>query len=436
MSAATRLGCDSPGQSQTWHFPSGFLWGAATSSHQVEGGNRWNDWWEYEQSGQLPYRSGDACRHYELYDQDFDMARSWDHNAHRFSIEWSRIEPSEGKWNPDAVDHYRAVIRALKQRGLEPVVTLHHFTNPAWFARGGGWLRQDSATAFARYVAYVIEHLGKEVKYWLTINEPTVYAMQAYIRGEWPPCLKVSWIKAIRVLRNLAKAHVASYRVLHKYRHDVLVGFAHSALLIVPCNPERRRDRMATDIRDIFWNRAFFHLIGAKAPNAGSSQCLDFIGINYYTRSIIRSVGWGAGAFLGRVCRLSHHSERGPMNDIGWEVYPPGLQIVLERFSRFGIPLLVTENGVATNDEDLRRNFLIQHLVNLAKALDRGIKVIGYLYWTLIDNYEWAMGTAPHFGLAAVDHATQERRPRPCVEDFSRVCRENRVSAHSTDYAC
>jgi beta-glucosidase len=140
-----------PQQFKVHRFPQGFLWGASTSSHQVEGGNRWNDWWEHEQSGRLPHVSGDACRHYERFEQDFDLARSWGHNAHRFSIEWSRVEPSEGRWNTEALQHYREVIRALRKRGLEPVVTLHHFTNPAWFAERGGWSRNDSAGLFARY---------------------------------------------------------------------------------------------------------------------------------------------------------------------------------------------------------------------------------------------------------------------------------------------
>jgi beta-glucosidase len=411
-------------------FPSGFLWGAATSSHQVEGKNRWNDWWEYEESGRLPYRSGEACRHYKLYEQDFDLAQSWGHNAHRFSLEWSRIEPIQGEWNADAVEHYRSVIAALRRRGLEPVVTLHHFTNPAWFAHGGGWLRRDSTTLFARYVTHVVEKLGSDVRYWVTINEPTVYVMQGYINGEWPPRLKSSWIKAVIAFRNLARAHVAAYRVLHSFRHDIMVGFAHSAPLFVPCNPGRKRDRLASSVRDLILNRAFFYLIGARHNDMlRRTQYLDFIGVNYYTRSIIRSAGWGMRALLGRVCRLSHHSDRGTISDIGWEVYPRGLQIVLERFSRFGIPLLVTENGIATNDENLRRDFLMQHLVSLSKALGSGVNVIGYLYWTLMDNYEWAMGTAPHFGLSAVDYKTQERRPRPCIEDFSRVCRENRMIA-------
>jgi beta-glucosidase len=205
----------------------------------------------------LPYRSGEACGHYELYEQDFDLARSWGHNAHRFSIEWSRIEPSEGKWNREAVVHYSAVIRALKERGLEPILTLHHFTSPAWFTLGGGWLRRDSATRFARYSAYVFEHLGKDVRYWLTINEPTVYVLQGYINGEWPPCMKRSWIKAGIAFRNLARAHVAAYRKLHQFRQDNMVGFAHSAPLLMPCDPRRKRDRLATALRDLIWNRAF-----------------------------------------------------------------------------------------------------------------------------------------------------------------------------------
>jgi beta-glucosidase len=429
MGAERLLAGDTSGRSQAWHFPSGFLWGAATSSHQVEGGNRWNDWWEYEQLGRLPHRSGEACRHYEMYEQDFDLARSWGHNAHRFSIEWSRIEPSAGKWNRDAIAHYQAVIQALKKRGLEPVITLHHFTNPAWFARAGGWLRRDSPTLFARYVAHVVEHLGKEVKYWLTINEPTVYVMQGYINGEWPPCSKARWINAIIAFRNLARAHVAAYRELHRIRQDTMVAFAHSAPLVVPCDSARQRDRMAATLRDIILNHAFFYLLRAPLQNPRRrSLYLDFVAINYYTRSIIRSVGWGANALLGQVCHLSRHNHHGAMSDIGWEIYPRGLQIVLERFSRYGLPLFVTENGVATNDEALRWDFINQHLQSLARAIEGGVNVIGYLYWTLMDNYEWTMGMEPHFGLAAVDHATQLRRARPCVQQFKRICFENSLN--------
>jgi len=415
-------------QFRTYQFPRGFLWGAATSSHQVEGDNRWNDWWEHEQVGRLPYKSGEACRHYERFEQDFELARSWRHNAHRFSIEWSRIEPSEGRWNSNALAHYREVIRALRERHLEPVMTLHHFTNPAWFSQSGGWLRADSPTLFTRYVEHTVQNLGAEVKYWLTINEPTIYVIQAYINGEWPPFLKSAWLKAARVFRNLVRAHIGAYRALHRHRRDVMVGFAHNAPLFMPCNPERRRDRIAVALRELILNRAFFCLMGSDPHDLSqTAKNLDFIGLNYYTRTIVRSAGWGVEAVLGRTCQLPHHHERGPISVTGWEVYPRGLKTVLKYFSRFGLPLFITENGIATEDESLRREFLLKHLQSLAEALDEGVNVIGYLYWSLFDNFEWALGTKPRFGLAAVDYTTQQRLPRPCVEDFSRVCRTNQL---------
>ena len=153
----------SESNARTREFPPGFLWGAATASHQVEGGNRWNDWWEYEQSERLPFASGECCRHYDRYEEDFDLARSWSHNCHRLSIEWSRIEPTEGKWNNEAVNHYDKVIKALKDRSIEPVVTLQHFTVPAWFLNRGGWGAKDSPQLFARFVAYFLQHVNEPV---------------------------------------------------------------------------------------------------------------------------------------------------------------------------------------------------------------------------------------------------------------------------------
>jgi beta-glucosidase len=417
-----------PQPAKVFAFPVNFLWGASTSSHQVEGNNRASDWWEYEQSERLPYKSGEACRHYQLFEQDFDLARSWGHNAHRLSIEWSRIEPSAGYWDADATAHYGEVMRALRARGLEPIITLHHFTNPAWFTRGGGWLRRDSARLFARYVEYVGKNLGAGVKYWITINEPTVYVLQGYINGEWPPCAQSSWYKAALAFRNMARAHVAAYRALHRQCHDVLVGFAHNAPQIDPCDGLRKRDRLATALRDWILNRSFLYLVGALPPREEHPpRSLDFLGVNYYTRTIIRSSGWGLGAFLGRTCRLPHHCDRGPTSATGWEVYPAGLGCVLQRFSALGVPLLITENGIATDDECLRREFIMRHLESLAEALTKGVNVIGYFYWSLMDNFEWSLGTAARFGLAAVDFNSQQRLPRPCVEDFSRVCRENRL---------
>jgi beta-glucosidase len=405
-------------------FPPGFLWGASTASHQVEGNNRFNDWWEYEEAGKLPHRSGAACEQYQRYEQDFDLAASWGHNAHRLSLEWSRFEPDEGRWDSEAVAHYRRVLAALRARGIEPLLTLHHFSNPAWFARRGGWLRRDSADLFARFVDHVARMLDQPVRYWLTINEPTVYVLQGFGTGEWPPCRQGHWLEAARALRNLARAHVRAYQVLHARHPGAQVGFAHSAPVIEPCAHESPGDRAVAWIRDYILNEAFFRLIGATRP--GGRRPLDFLGINYYTRNIVRRSGAGLGALVGHLCTADHHV-RGPMSTMGWEVYPQGLVSTLERFSRLGLPLMITENGVATEDETLRGAFLLQHIDAAAEALSRGVNLIGYCYWSLIDNYEWAFGTTAKFGLAAVDFSSQARRARPCADSYARICRENRL---------
>jgi beta-glucosidase len=295
--------------------------------------------------------------------------------------------------------------------------------------RDGGWTRSNSVELFARYVEFVAKHLGGEIKYWITINEPTVYVKHGYVTGEWPPCMARSWIKAALALRNLARAHSVAYRILHAAQPGTKVGFAHSAPLIVPCNPRRKLDRMAAWLRDFALNQVFFHLIGAF-PKSGrlARRSFDFVGLNYYTRTIVRRSFRGLGALVGEECRLNHHRDLGPANSMGWEIYPPGLRLILEKFSRFALPLLITENGVATEDENLRRDFIVQHLTSLAQAVDSGVMVIGYFYWTLMDNFEWALGPNAHFGLAAVDFETQRRIPRPCVEEFSSVCRTNTLA--------
>ncbi len=361
------------------------------------------------------------------------MAQAWGHRAHRLSLEWSRIEPVEGTWNADAVTHYREVIRALKRRGLEPVVTLHHFTNPDWLTRRGGWLRRDSITRFERYVTHVIQQLGDEVTYWLTINEPTVYVMQGYVNGEWPPFVRGAWGKAIRVCYHMARAHVAAYRIIHRHHASAQVGFAHSAPLVMPCRPDKRWDHMAATLRDCILNRAFFGLMGNRMNGRRTSAIhLDFLGINYYMRTLIRSVGWGLGSVIGRACHESHHIDQGVLSDIDWEVYPQGLRAVLNKFARLGVPLLVTENGVATTDESLRCEYLKRHLTTLAEAIAYDqVPVLGYLYWSLLDNFEWSEGFRPRFGLASVDYVTQQRVPRPCAAFFAQVCQSNRLSCVS-----
>lgn len=385
----------------------GLLWGAATAAHQVEGGNRWNDWWPLEESGRLPHRSGDACRHFELYESDFDLACSLGHNAHRLSLEWSRIEPADGAWSDEAINHYVRVIEALRRRGLEPLVTLQHFTLPDWLARRGGWLAADAVPRFARYVETIARTLAANVQYWITINEPTVYVKHAYVSCDWPPCGRRSWSAAARAMRRLGAAHVQAYDILHRHRADAMVGIAHSAPYIVPCNPGSAGDRLAAWTRDAALNAIPFRLFGRPARKA-----LDFIGLNYYARQVVRAQGRSP---FGSECLGDHHGESRHFSRLGWEVYPPGLVEVLRRFSQHGVPLIVTENGIATDDETERTRFLTDHVASLRRARDEGIDVRGYFYWTLMDNYEWTAGREARFGLCATDFATQARQPRPAA---------------------
>ena len=402
----------------SFRFPEGFLWGAATASHQVEGGNRWNDWWELEESGRLPHQSGEACRHYELYEGDFDLARSLGHNAHRLSIEWSRIERRSDEWNEAEIKHYAAVIDALRHRGLEPIVTLHHFTNPAWFAHRGGWTRPDSVSLFARYVEFVARRLAGKVRLWLTINEPTVYVKRGYVAGTWPPCVSGSWWKAALALRNMCRAHSAAHAVLHRLRPDAMVGFAHSAPFVVACNPQSAADRVAAWSRDLVLNRACFQLLG-RQPR----KVLDFIGINYYSRQVVRwGPSFGPAMFFGTECEEDHHGQPREFSSLGWEIFAPGLRQVLGSFARYGVPLLVTENGIATSDESLRTRFLRDHVASLAGAVRDGVPVLGYLYWTLMDNYEWTEGQGAKFGLAETDFTSQRRTPRPAAFAYQEIC--------------
>jgi beta-glucosidase len=408
--------------SANFRFPRGFLWGAATSSHQVEGNNRWNDWWEFEQSGRLPHRSGDACRHFELYESDFDLARSWGHNAHRLSIEWSRIEPVEGHFSAAALDHYASVAHALRKRGLEPVVTLHHFTNPAWFTRRGGWVRADSVDFFRRYAEAVSARLASQVRYWLTINEPTIYVTRAFLKGDWPPCQPASWLRAARALRNLCRAHGEAYFAIHRCRANAMVGFAHSSPYVVARHPRRPWDRYAARLRDFVLNGLCFRLLG-RAPH----RVLDYIGINYYARQLVRWRPWGLAALFGAENKTSDSMNGRRFSSLGWEIYPEGLREVVRKFAAYGVPLMITENGVATSDEALRKEFIAAHVRALALAMRDGVRVLGYFYWTLFDNYEWSEGTTAHFGLAAVVRPHQTRTARPAAASFERICRSNEI---------
>jgi len=393
-------------------FPKGFLWGAATSSHQVEGGNfnSWSEWerenaarlvrkagnyWQKWQQKKFPemfdlenYVSGWAADHYHRFKDDFDLAKELGHNAHRFSIEWSRIEPKEGKINQKEIEHYRQVLLALKERGIEPFVTLYHWTLPTWLAEKGGWLNPRAPYYFDRYVKIVSQNLFEQVEFWITINEPNIYAFDSYFRGVWPP-QKKSVFKYFKVIKNLIKGHKLAYRSLHLIDLDCQVGIARNNVYFenIP-------------LADYLWNKRFLSKIGEEQ---------DFIGLNYYFHK--RLFG----------------NENKSVNNLGWEIYPEGIYHVLKGLKKYNKPIYITENGLADRDDTKREEFIKDHLGWVGKAIKEEVDVKGYLHWSLLDNFEWDKGFWPRFGLVEVDFRTMERKIRPSARVYGQICKENKI---------
>ncbi len=402
-------------------FPQDFLWGAATSAYQVEGNNQNADWWEWEKKAGLKEVSGEACRHYQLYRQDFNLAQALQHNAHRLSIEWSRIEPEKGRFSQTEISHYQDVILSLREHGLEPIVTLHHFTNPLWFAQEGGWQNKDARQYFLRYAERIVEALGDKVRYWATINEPMVYVYHAYILGVWPPQEK-SLFKAGEVIDNLVVAHTRVYRLIHEiYKKKKwplpMVSIAKNLQAFVPCN-NALRNKFAVYLRNLGFNFKFLDRLMLY-------KSLDYIGINYYTRGLVDLNGWGIKNFLLDNCSQNHDPRK--KNSMGWDIYPEGLYSLLVRLKRYKLPIFILENGICTDDDSLRWDFISEHLRSLHRAISEGAGVIGYIHWSLIDNFEWDKGFAPRFGLVHVDYHTYQRTIRQSAKNFAQVCQENRL---------
>lgn len=402
-------------------FPNGFLWGAATSAHQVEGNNTNSDWWEWEQRGLLKYPSGVSCRQYELFRQDFDLAGSLGHNAHRFSVEWARIEPAEGRYSDIEIDHYRQVVSALRERDLEPIVTLHHFTNPAWFLKKGGWANAASADIFLGYARRVIEALAGQVRFWVTINEPTIYTYFSYLEGTWPPQVR-SVYKAWKVMRNMRRAHIKVYRFLHSYYKDKglappLAGAANNMQFYQP-SPDTARNRFCAYLRDRLFNLGF-------TKKLFRADALDYIGLNYYSRCLVDARRWSLKSML--TDNGFDGSGTVKKNSLGWDIYPQGLYRVLMGLKRFAVPVLILENGICTHDDELRWEFIREHLQQAARAMQEGVRLLGYIYWSLTDNFEWDKGFEPRFGLIEVDYDTSKRTVRASSRSFCRVCRTNEL---------
>lgn len=406
-----------------YKFPEGFLWGTATASHQIEGDNFYNDWWEFEKQGKVKNGqvSGKACDSWNRYEEDFDLIEKLNNNAYRFSIEWSRIEPEEGKFDESALERYRSMLLSLRRRNIEPFVTLHHFTNPLWIAKKGGWLNPEIIDYYLRYVKRIVSEFKDLVNYWMTINEPNAYAFMAYLYGQFPPQGK-SLIKMLRVLNNMVKAHARAYEIIHQISPDAKVSIAYNVIYFEPKNPNSFIDKKLTNFGDRIYNRVFIEtlitgkfsspFIKEEIPYA--KDTLDYLGINYYTRILM-------GLKMG--------SPEGETSDFGWEIYPEGIYKVLKRF--YGLikkPIYITENGISDAKDEKRPKYLISHLIQLYKAIEEGVDVRGYFHWSLMDNFEWAEGFIQRFGLFETDFNTFERKWRESARIYSEIAKNNGIT--------
>lgn len=418
-------------------FPNGFLWGAATASHQVEGNNH-NDWTEWEkknaerlaaeagnkwagwQKKKFPemfkpenYISGSACDHYNRFREDFDIAKSLGHNAHRLSIEWSRVEPEEGEFNEKEIDHYRGVARALRDRNLEPFVTLWHWTNPLWIRDIGGWENKKTIAYYSRYVEKIVAALGNEIKFWMPINEPTVYTGHAYVIGVFPPQVK-NFFKADKVLKNLTAAHKNAYKLIHeKLRDKAMVGSAHNYQYHVPYRKWHPLDLLLTKI--------LYYVRDVKSTRQANDY-QDFIGLDYYYRDTVKFVLRG-----GRFPFADIKNPNTEISDMGWDICPEGIYHILKDLKKFNKPIYITENGIAEAEDEKRKKFITEHLKYIHKAIEEGADVRGYFYWSLLDNFEWDKGWWPKFGLYAVDRKTFKRIARPSAKVYANICKNNQI---------
>jgi beta-glucosidase len=404
-------------------FPKSFFWGGSTAEHQVSGGNnQWSVWEQaharelaqtaHQRLGNIPswnkvkeraenpdnYLSGRGVEHATRYKTDFDIIKKLNMNSFRFSIEWSRIEPKEGKWDEAALEDYRQYIRELRSRRIEPFANLWHWTMPTWFTEKGGFARRRNVKYFVRFVQKVAEDLSEDLSYVITLNEPNVYTTFGYTIGEWPPQEK-NIVHAAKVYFNLVRAHKKAYKILKKQKPMLQVGLAMQLANIQAKRPHNLFDSLSTKIMRYYWNWWFLNRC---------KKHQDFIGVNYYFSDYYTGLFW-------------RRNPKVPVSDQGWFMEPEGLYpLLLRTWAHYKKPLYVTENGVADETDEYRRWWIEETLVAMEKAISEGVDLRGYFHWSLLDNFEWKYGWWPKFGLVAVDRKHGMKRSiRPSARWFA-----------------
>jgi beta-glucosidase len=438
-----------PRAAATRDFPRDFLWGTATSATQVDGGDRASDWYHFcQQPGAILDGSSCevACDHWNRYEADYALMRRLDLNAYRFGVDWSRFQPAAGApFDTAALDHVRAMLGSLKRKRIRPLLTLHHFTLPQWWLERGGFAREENLGEFYAYARFIVEGLGDLVEDYITINEPNVYALEAYIMEHWPPARGgiSGFLESNKVQRNLVLAHFQLYDMIHEVHGrkgyaTPKVSIAKHMRLMDPLNPDRNLDVDRARSADWRVNRVVSDCIhsGRLLAPLGRGQQIhdpvawDFFGLNYYSREMVSFA-------LSKPHLLFIHNETragAPLNDLGWEIYPDGLYRLLRDLDeRYGLPIRITENGTADSRDAFRGEYIREHLLAVRRAMQEGVRVEGYYHWSFMDNFEWAEGYSARFGLVEVDFATQKRTVRPSGKLYQQIARTGKIP-HNVTY--
>lgn len=412
---------------QILKFPAGFLWGAATSAYQTEGGNV-NDWsrWEEKNAERLVkqaktawgvwqqkkfpemfnrdnYLCGQACRSYELFREDIKCLKELNCSAYRLGIEWSRVEPAAGKFNKQAIEHYRLILKTLKENKIKIALTLWHWTNPLWLIERGGWENRKVREYFNRYARLIVDELGELVDFWVTLNEPLMIIGHGYLNGKFPPNKKFS-PALFKVFNNFAAVHKECYKIIHHKYPNAKVSIAMTAGAFTPANSYNLVEIVMVKLADYFRNDLYLDKI---------KGCFDYIGVNYYHHDRL----------IWRPPFKKNLNEK--ITDRGWEIYPQGIYQVLKNYQKYKKPIYILENGIADADDQLRPDFIKDHLFYVHQAIAEGVDARGYFYWSLLDNFEWAEGYWPKFGLYAVDRKTFKRLARPSAKIYAQICKNN-----------
>lgn len=405
---------------QPFTFPKNFRLGVASSATQVEGGRLPSNWQDWADRGKIadsscPSRASD---HAVRVDEDLALIKAMGLQDFRIGLSWSRLEPESGHFSAEGFAHYRDVLQRMRELDIAPLVTLHHFEHPLWFERSGAFDQKDAVAIFLRYVQRVVDELGDLIAEYLTINEPNIYVTEAFLTRNWPPGI-FSPLKAARVLSQMASAHIQAYQLIHRERSarglsGTRVGYAHHLQVFIPYSARNPLHRLSTKIADHISHTVIcdaFHTGRFRWPlrnvhKLPEGRYYDMIGINYYSRTPV-------AGFAGK----PRSGE--PINDLRWPIYPQGIAEVAHRLhNRYSAPIYITENGTCDQDDVFRCRYIAEHLQALVQS---ELPVERYYQWALTDNWEWALGEVPRFGLIHIDYETQERRMKRSAHFFAEL---------------